>query len=111
MRKNSYESLTTSSTTQDFINELAKNIANFIVSNRAAFSKEDSEALGEYLSASIVEEVKSRTLELMENPQDIKRDSVIPEEDEIGNTETTELPKDTEDELVSQDIMNLLDKE
>ena len=114
-KKAAKESLTAESTTEEFISEMAKNIADFILVNRTAFSTDDSEAVGEFITACGIVEIKDTALELIQNPKPVKNtententeEATTPRED----TQET-LPEEvgTGDDSTPQEVLDLLDK-
>lgn len=123
MIKSAREALTSDSTTQDFIVEMAKNIANFITTNRTAFSQDNAEALSEFLIASSIDEVKQKALDYIDDPQLLRQEDKT---NNVTNLETEEQPIEEQpieaqpesqedqqqvssDDLVSDDIMKMLE--
>jgi hypothetical protein len=70
-RKTAKESLTADSTTEEFILETAKSIADFIVLNRTAFSTDDREAVEEFITACGIADIKEKAIEFIQNPQPV----------------------------------------
>jgi len=121
MIKIAKEALTSESTTQEFVVELAKNIASFIVFNRTAFSQEDKEAVSEYLTASTLSEVKEKVLEFIAEPNLLQEDGrkdvqktpkseEEPEEELEVDSESEQLKKAADkDDLVPDEILKMID--
>ena len=121
MIKIAKEALTSESTTQEFVVELAKNIASFIVFNRTAFSQEDKEAVSEYLTASTLSEVKEKVLEFIAEPNLLQKDgrkdvqktpkSEEEPEEELEVDSESEQPNKAadKDDLVPDEILKMID--
>lgn len=105
------EILREDSTEEDFISELANHVATFIKDNRVAFSTDDAEAIDEYLSASSIELVRARALEVL-GIQDTYEDEQVYQEDTEEDGQEPQVDSEIADsDLVPDDVMNLLDRD
>lgn len=110
-RKNATEELTADATVTDFIAEISKNAADFIKNNRGAFNADDTEAVGEFINVFSVADVREGILAALQVTDE--EDTSLA--DDVADTQETEAeePKEAEqenDELVSADVMALLDE-
>jgi hypothetical protein len=115
-RKTAKESLTADSTTEEFILETAKSIADFIVLNRTAFSTDDREAVEEFITACGIADIKEKAIEFIQNPQPVENteeteETATQQEDTQEDTQE-DLPEETGtgDDSVPQEVLDLLDK-
>lgn len=118
-KKAAKEALTAESTTEEFISEMAKNITDFIVLNRTAFSTDDSEAVGEFITACGIADIKEKAIEFIQNPQPVENtententeETATQQEDTQEDAQET-LPEEagTGDDSVPQEVLDLLDK-
>lgn len=117
--KSAKEELDSTSTVDDFIEAISQAAAEFIRTNRQAFNTDDNEAISEFIDVFSVEKVREQILSYLQTPEE-------PEEEEQPKEESNELaqdevPEDTEesapaskqnqnDDLVSDDVMKLLEE-
>lgn len=119
------ESLTAESSVEDFILEMAKNIAKFIIENRTAFAKDDTEAFNEFIKASTISDIEQQALEFIADPsllqneeEPLDSEEDLPEledlpQDETDNEEDSlpvEQPKEDDQDMVPDDILKMLEE-
>ena len=109
------EELDNTSTTDEFIEVLAKNSADFIKSNRNAFNLDDREAVSEFIKVIGVDSVTSRIFDFLQSNEESKEveqsgDNDQAEAIKIDASAEVEKPSDADSEYVSEDIMKMLDE-
>lgn len=117
-RKRAIEQLTADASVSDFIAEIAKNSAEFIKTNRAAFHADNDEAVKEFVNVFTVAEVAESIAEFLaqeEESEETVEDSEATAEDTTSETtdtetESTDSGSEENGDLVSADVMALLDE-
>ena len=118
------ESLTAESTTEEFILEMSKSIARFIVENRTAFAKDDLEAFDEFIEASRITDIRQQALEFIADPSLLEEEEeellepeqALPELEDLPQSDDkeedslpTEQPEEVNPDMVPDDILKMLE--
>lgn len=112
------EELDNNSSQEEFMNTLSDAVAFFIRENRNAFDLDDAEAVSEFAKVVQLEEIQSRVLSSLQKPEDEgtgdeledASSDDIPLDDTDTDTDTSS-GENEDDDLVSEDVMAMLDKE
>ena len=100
------EELTSESSTQDFIEVLSRYGADFIKQNRGAFDADDEKAIQELAAAIRKEEVQEQMLSYLQAPEEEEQ----PKEEQPEQV-SSDAPAEGSDDLVSDDVIQLLEEE
>ena len=105
------EELTADASVTDFITELSKCAADFIKTNRSAFNADDEKAVQELIDVFSVQQVRESILSSLQAEDTEQEDQSLADEVSDEEEQPEEEPKkEQNDDLVSDDVMALLDE-
>ena len=112
------EELDNNSSQEEFMNAVATAVAAFIKDNRNAFDLDDTAAISEFAKVMQLEEIQSRVLSSLQEPEedeDLSLDNETTEDstadDDIQLDDETSSDNGGENDLVSEDVMAMLDED
>ena len=105
------EELDSNSTQDEFVEAIAQAAADFISSNRNAFDLDDNQAVVEFADVFTVDAVRQRVVALLSQPAEETEETVEGTEDTAADdTASNNSDNDENPDMVSSDVMELLDK-
>lgn len=116
IKRSAKEELDNNSSQEEFMNAVADAIASFIRDNRNAFDLDDAAAVSEFAQVAQLEEIQSRVLNSLQVPEEEDEDISLDDEqseagDDIPLDDTDSSDGQGDDDLVSDDVMAMLDED